>query len=360
MVAVRQPWEVGSEFHWLGFPEGPFITWPQPSSWFALGREILLSIWKNEAIVRLGSRLLLPSYFCPHVTKAWREAGVDVRRYADDPTRPHPDWDTLDARSGDVILAVNYFGVRESSEWYQWHRQNDSVVLIEDHSHDPVSRWALDSKADYAFASLRKTLPVPDGAIVWSPKSKPLPAEPAGSNWLPSALKLVGMIWKQEYLDGCVDRGATKETYRQLQIDGEMKLENTRNLSISPWSRALLATGYPVQWRWQREKNVRQFLDLVSRVSDAQALFLDWPAGHCPFNVVLQFPSQGSRDEARNRLITSGVYPAIHWTLGRNAPRRAIDLSSRVLTIPLDQRYDAEDVRRVAGILRNPSARLAG
>jgi hypothetical protein len=47
---------------------------------------------------------------------------------------------------------------RAASEW----------LLVEDHSHDPFSPWAVGSSADYAFCSLRKTLPVPDGGLLWS------------------------------------------------------------------------------------------------------------------------------------------------------------------------------------------------
>ena len=74
----------------------------------------------------------------------------------------------------DVVLAVNYFGVRAGEPWQQW-REKHACVLLEDHSHDPVSGWAQSSRADYAFSSLRKTMPVPDGAILWSPLGHPLP-----------------------------------------------------------------------------------------------------------------------------------------------------------------------------------------
>ena len=47
-----------------------------------------------------------------------------------------------------------------------WHREHPSIVLIEDHIHDPLSDWSQSSNADYAVASLRKTLPVPIGAML--------------------------------------------------------------------------------------------------------------------------------------------------------------------------------------------------
>ena len=67
-----------------------------------------------------------------------------------------------------MVVGVNYFGVREAEPWQAW-RERTECILVEDHAHDPASAWATTSTADYAFSSLRKTLPVPDGAILWSP-----------------------------------------------------------------------------------------------------------------------------------------------------------------------------------------------
>jgi hypothetical protein len=94
---------------------------------------------------------------------------IEIAVYADDPCRPEPDWSTLQPANDDVVLAVNYFGIRSGEPWRRWHEKR-SCFLLEDHSHDPVSGWALHSRADYAFSSLRKRMPVPDGAILWSPK----------------------------------------------------------------------------------------------------------------------------------------------------------------------------------------------
>jgi hypothetical protein len=226
------------------------------------------------------------------------------------------------------------------------------VVLVEDHTHDPFSDWASCSSADYAFASMRKTFFVPDGALLWSPKDLALPPEPSGMTWSGSALKLAGMIWKTEYLTGGSADPGIKATYRSLQIEGEETLLQTRNTSISPWSRALLEGGYPEAWRRQREDNVRIFLDLVAGQEGIQPLFEDWPTRHCPFNPILIFQSEGEREAVRSELVEAQVFPPVHWNPLPEASHRARDLSQRILTIPLDQRYSPQDVRIVAGILR--------
>jgi len=346
-----QPWEIGGDFYWSGLPDGPFIPWPQPGTWFALGHSTVLAIWHQYSSESPNRNLWVPDYFCPEVTGAWRGAEVRMRYYSDDPRWPHPDWDTLSPMPGDLILAVNYFGVRAGDAWQAWHREHEFVVLIEDHTHDPLSNWALNSKADYAFASLRKTFIVPDGALLWSPREHPLPPEPQNRNWSGSALKLAAMIWKKEYVIGRKGDPTTKRTFRDFQVAGETTLFEARDSSISPWSRALLEAGFPQVWRRIRERNVRLFLDLVIGQNGIEPLFVNWPAGHCPFNAVLVFPSETRREEFRSGLIAANVYTPIHWRPLPEAPTRSLDLSKRILTVPLDQRYDAQDVRRVASIL---------
>jgi hypothetical protein len=34
----RSRWELGSESHWMGLPEPPFVKWPRPANWYLLAR----------------------------------------------------------------------------------------------------------------------------------------------------------------------------------------------------------------------------------------------------------------------------------------------------------------------------------
>lgn len=347
-MADKRHWEVGSEFHWQGIPKGPFIQWPKPHIMYSTGREALLGI--SQVLQNEFSKILfVPEFFCNEVIKWWMKQGITVRHYIDGPHLKEPVWETLNLSKHDAVLAVNCFGIRDGNVWKQWQKDNKSVFLIEDHSHDPVSDWALSSKADYAFASLRKTFPVPDGAIMWSPKGLPLPNEPVCNDWRGSSLKLAAMILKKEYLEGEKDR--LKEIFRSFQLQGEIVLGESQNISISPWSRFLLAYGYPKKWREIREENVRIFLKLINRSSVAKALFTEWPKDHCPFNPVLLFPSRVFREKYRSRLIESQIYPAVHWDLGEANSSDILSLSERIMTIPVDQRYNRKDIYHIADII---------
>jgi len=343
--------DIGSEFHWMGFPQEPFLPWPDPCIWFRSGRCAFLSIWNKRTTDSQQKQLWVPDFFCHDVTSYWEKSGVNIRLYKDDPRWPYPDWKTLTPQSEDIVLAVNYFGVREGVMWQEWQQKHPEVMLVEDHSHDPFSPWAQSSTATYAFASIRKIFPTPDGAILWSPQHYQLPPEPCDQNMEGSALKLAAMIWKKEYLDSSNREPSLKDAYRAFQIKGEKELSNSNNPGIATWSRSLLAYGFPKQWRTQRKTNANSLLKLLADHSKFEPLFQNWHNGFCPFNVVLVFNSTLHRETFLRYLITRGIYPAIHWTIHKGS-KRVINLSSRILTIPVDQRYNLDDMERIASVFR--------
>jgi hypothetical protein len=321
---------------------------------YASGREALLAAWRNLKDDPARA-LFVPDYFCDEVVSWWERRGVAIRRYGDGPYRPAPDWETLTVSPGDAVLAVNYFGVRDGKTWDSWRRAHGDVLLVEDHSHDPLSGWALDSVADYAFSSLRKTFPTPDGAILWSPSGLPLPDEPISGDWRGSALKLAAMVLKSDYLAGRKEE-SVKEAFRSFQIEGEKLLGEATEPGVSPWGRFLLATGFPIRWRERRKENVMMFMDLIAGIPSVRPLFTDWPASHCPLNAVLLFPTRGERDACSRHLVESGVYPSVHWEQRDGSSQESLDLSGRILTVPADQRYGRDDIMRVASIISNRCA----
>lgn len=246
--------EIGGEFQWANLPEGPFLPWPKPHLFFSSARSAFLALWKEKSSGIVNNTFFIPNYFCPDTYTFWEKRGIRIRQYEDDPRWSRPKWNTLSSDPGDFVLAVNYFGVRSGSFWKKWYKRNPQIILIEDHSHDPFSVWAQTSNADYAFASIRKTFPVSDGAILWSPQNNPLPPEPENQNWSGSAFKLAGMILKSEYLKNPQKHSELKEIFRKFQLKGEELLSNGKDLSISAWSNYLLSKGFPIKWRIQREK----------------------------------------------------------------------------------------------------------
>lgn len=329
-------------------PSAPFVKWPEPATWYLLGRHAVVSLLQNLSDV--SRRLWLPSYFCNDLFDYWR-AFVPIAIYVDDPRWTEPEWSTLQPEKNDVVLAVNFFGVRDHETWQRW-RENHACVLLEDHSHDPVSGWALNSRADYAFSSLRKIMPVPDSAILWSPLGHRVPSV-SYTELSGSALKLAAMIWKREYLEGKADP-TVKSFYRQWQHEGEIAFDRSTKVSLaSPYSQQYLAQGMPLEWRRRRERNVRRLLQETQASFAARPLFTSWPADSVPLAAVFCFATQNVRDSIRKRLEESSIYCPVHWPASTHCDAKSRELAATILTIPTDYRYKDEDMDRIGRILHS-------
>ena len=106
----------------------------------------------------------------------------------------------IDWRLGDAIFWVNFFGLGIKPPF---GFVPDWVEIIEDHTHDPWSVWAYESTANWCVASLRKTLPLGNGGVLWSPAGHPLPsASPVTPERHTAALEkfLAAMLLKKRYL----------------------------------------------------------------------------------------------------------------------------------------------------------------
>jgi len=72
--------------------------------------------------------LWLPSYFCPEVADCCRHY-CEIREYRDMPFWAEADWKSLEPKSQDIVLAVNYFGVRDGTPWKNWRERVRCILL---------------------------------------------------------------------------------------------------------------------------------------------------------------------------------------------------------------------------------------
>jgi hypothetical protein len=328
-------------------PRSVELPWLEVAALFGSGRDAL------AALVRWGvrrhgwRRVWLPSYNCPEVPvalRAWVGDEVELAAYPDAALEAPVDLDAVAAAAGDVVVVVNQLGIRPRPDIGQARRRG--LVVVEDHSHDPGSSWALESAADFAFASLRKTLPIPDGGAVWSPLGLELPPEPragSGGERLAAALLTRG------------HRPATDQRliFRALARSAAGSPEPMPGAAISRVSRALLPQMPIRAWRQRRRDNLNRLAEAVTTARGVRVPSA--PAGGVPFALSLVFDDAEHRAAVRQALIARAVVPAVLWPLnlaGTWGARPAdADLSSRILCVHADQRFDADDMRALAAIL---------
>lgn len=316
------------------------------------GRDALRLLLDHGARRRGWRRLWVPDYFCQIVLAAMRHPRLDLRAYPDDPLREVPEWP--DARRGDAIFSVNYFGLRGPTT----APRRDRVEVIEDHTHDPGSAWARRSNADFCVVSFRKTLPLSDGGALWSPRGHALPAATSLDPQRRAAAHTVlsAMILKAMYLAGYPVK---KDHYRALALQGERELGAPGMTEMSDVSRALL-DGFPEErWRRARARNHGELRDSLARLDWARVLLPATP-GAVPFSCVLEVDSAARRERLLRRLVAARVYPAVLWPLVEPVVQigaRARALSRRLLSVHCDARYGAAEMLRVGDLIARSGER---
>jgi hypothetical protein len=333
-------------FHWETEFPSPRWSWPEPAVYYSVCRHAIFSLC---AVQPSKPVLWLPSFFCPEVARFCRQVAT-ICEYRDDCRSQAPEWASLQPGPHDLVLAVNYFGVRSPEPWQKWRAENE-CILVEDHTQDPFSSWALNSVADYAVCSIRKTVPIPDGAILWSPVGRALPPQPEQCDWKGPMLKAGAMLHKRDFLAGSHPPDV-KSKFREMQLGAESLIGQSKCSRISPLAEALLMRGVPQCWRQKRVQNACTLLGLLADWKRAEPIYRTWPAAHAPFTFPLEFANQAYRDFYQICLQRQDVYCPVEWVC-ETSDVNADQLSSRILSIPIDHRYDDEDMKRIANVIRS-------
>lgn len=336
--------EFGSDFHYIepaptgGRKVGDYFPLVR---YYADGRQALIDIYKHQG----WSRLWVPEYFCYDVLGSLIAEGVVIKYYNDYPGADDEETiKDIHFTDGDALLRVNYFGLRG-------YRTNTGlpVPVVEDHTHDLTGEWAANSDADWCIASLRKSLPIAEGGILWSPKGHVMPAEPecldvneavADRRWKAMALK-TGYLSK--------DSGS-KEVFRKEMIDTEAFFDDAPVSSIDNHTRDYLGCFDVSVWYSLKQRNWQELKDSLSG-----SFTLLEPENHncTPFSFTILCESADYRDDFRKRLIDSSIYPAILWDVPLGSSLRVKDISSRMLSIHCDGRYSVDDIRHMRTIIES-------
>lgn len=349
----RGNWEQGSEFPLMDYHSDKRTRhpWNESCLYMGSGRDAIRLLLDHGIENRGWLRLWIPGYFCQGVVETIQLSGITVMVYNNNPLADDQVWDNLPFEKGDVILVVNFFGLCSQPDYTSIDRQH--VEIIEDHTHDPWSDWAWNSQADWGIASLRKTIPVPDGGVLWSPQGWALPSRVKSTfeHRIASLEKLAAMVLKKYYLD---ELPIDKQTFRNLAMSGEEGIAVGQVSAMTPWTKEMVNTIPVENWREKRIQNYSKLTDVLKTCKWVQTPKEILP-GTCPLSVPLLFDKPLRRDHVRTRLIENSVYPAILWDLDNpvieGVSDQCCDISRRILCIHCDMRYDEQTMEYLGKLI---------
>ncbi len=364
----------------------------KPHAWFGSAREAVR--WWATHLLPEGP-VLLPSYGCESVVQPYREAGVEVRFYpverdlSVDAGRVRPL-----ARGCQAIQVIHYFGFPANPALFDL-----GVPVLEDAVQALLSPWAR-VHGQWAIASLRKFLPVPDGGLLVSRQSLALPALPEARVAGPLAgaqpgsdpgdadvygRKLLARMAKfRARRDGDVE--AWWEAAADLEVTEEELDEAIVPRAMSRWSRAALQGLDLDRMATRRRENYRLLFGLLFGRDPSSAaspdrpnavaapsadsapgvrpaisirpLFDALPESVVPYGLPILCER---RDALMEYLVDQDIYTVIHWKLPPEVRRDDFPdswwLFDRILTLPIDHRYGDVEMRAIARAVRDFAGR---
>lgn len=203
---------------------------PQDLETWASGRDAILSMADQ-----IGSaRVYIPRFICPALPLFFGKF-AEVVWYEDCIDTSSVKFETA-PKTGDWLLAVNWFGLGFENKWRSWSKYNPGVCILEDHTLSPFDFFESELIGEAAFCSLRKFLPLPDGALLRRRRgARPAACKPGGrmpgfSAQILSAMNLRAI------------RPEAAGNWKKLHLAGERELFFKTGLErMSPLSHSMLA-----------------------------------------------------------------------------------------------------------------------
>lgn len=271
---------------------------------YASGRSALRSI--IPLLKKSGTKTIwLPDFICPSLPIFFKEF-FEVKTY------PNATPNTLKIDAPDAILFVDFFGATNQIEIENWILKNPQVFSILDATFAPFSSWIKQSNANCIFASLRKLLPIPDGAYL---KLKNEPPRKIASTPSSSTPEFVAEILSAMILKTLAKNSENSDAkaYRKLFMKGEEKLFNSKTIArISPYSFEVLKTLNITKILKSREMQILEFeKSKIAQKLNCQTI--SPRESQSAFAPALIIEDEATFEQARQMLTTPHNRPCAYW-----------------------------------------------
>lgn len=347
--------EYGSEHPSIVLPDSYFEglkKYGRELTYLRTGREALMYVSCNckpgkEAVI------LCPAYCCWSMTAPFEFTGWTVVYYRlkEDLTI---DEDYLEGLiSGcrpDAILAMNFYGSASTqSAIAKVKDYNERITIIEDFSH---CTFCLDKifneQVDFYVTSIRKSIGVCDGALVLSKK-------PTNKDYIdveaPSFGELRLGAQRQKGRYAFTKTNEDKEVFLSELRHGEEMINKLDCVHpISEISKRQLETVNGDEIAFARRENMKHLWKLLKGKLE-MVPGLERCFEGAPFSLPIMVEN---RDRVQKELAQKGVYAPVVWPIADEA--RAIcpvsaKMADKMLSIPIDQRYNYDDIEDIASII---------
>ena len=349
--------EIGSDFslekeYWNAHFDDCYFSlesFPENSVFLSTCRSAIALILDGLPKGRI-KRALVPGFTCHSVLDPFLKKGYQVYPYPVN-NDLSVQWqlfdDLVEQIAPSVILLHSYFGFNTlsgGSNRLADYRKN-GIIVIEDQTQRLFSSF-VSVEADYYVGSIRKWMPISDGAFL----------SPYRQVVFPEDVELVqskisAFINKERYLLGeQVFKDEFLEQFRQAEV-----LLDCREtpFAMSSISKGLFSMFDIERISFIRRNNYEVLARRFVACSELQVLFPELPEDVVPFLFPVLVPH--GRKELQSYMASHDVYPTVIWACP-DSFTEIIQPSVRVvfeeiLCFHCDQRYSVSDMNRIGDLL---------
>lgn len=261
-------------------------------TYFAYARHGLVAIFRHLKI-KSGDEIAVPELICRDVLAAISAVDATPRFYPVDP-RLHP-VSLGQAESARTVLMVNYFGFpQDLSEFENLWPQ---ATIVEDNAHGFLSKTQdgenLGSRTPFGVTSIRKTIFIPEGAIL-STKSPldPLLIEPTDERMPSLSFRIRKLAAVVERCLGLPIQRISRtiiRRFRRLQTGAALPPSEARAETTLPWPKTISTWSLKQIESFDRDKEITRRQDLFAKFAayewseSVRPVFNTLPIGCCPY-----------------------------------------------------------------------------
>lgn len=322
--------------------------------WMSTGRSATRMVLRTilERQPNISKVALIPAFTCHTVIEPFIELGFNVHTLPMNLNLETSASDILCAlsESGSTILLVHrFYGFDTLPGFNQLISdiRKQGIIVIEDSTQCLYSTFER-SEADYYVGSIRKWCGVPDGGFAVCREGNFM-NKPICSDDALEIAKREACEMKYAYMFNGVDcKPESKTRYREAEhiLDTQSSFYAIGKLS------ALIQTNLDRnRLRNKRRENYTILAKGLRNHSDIQLVFKELPEDVTPLYLPV---FARNRDEAQSLLADNAVYAPVVWPKADCCPlvcSAADELYDNLLCIPIDQRYDTDDMNRILNIL---------
>ncbi len=301
------------------------MTSPAFSRYFSLGRHALAAAFQL-ILIEKGDCVLVPAFICRDILSALKQAGAIPVFYP--VTRDLTPEFFPEAEKARAVLAVNYFGFPQPLKPFRELCDRYGTALIEDNAHGFLSRdengRLLGSRGDVGITSIRKTLLIPDGAVLslnrpeWMHRL--LPSIGCSQQPLPKRFFIKRAVRSiQSYTGFPLKTAGGKLTryFRKLRTGYELPQPSPEVENVIPGDPAIHCVSLDLIRNFDEEREVKRRIRLYDefhdRLSafDIEPVFKSLPRHTVPY----LYPFRADQKTVLHvmRLAQNSGFDCIHW-----------------------------------------------